>query len=1262
MFDSKLHNKESTESGIGILRKIRKKKRKFVPISKFNSGSSTSSYESDTDVSGASVLSSETDVSGSTDSGIDMLKSKKTYTRTKAGKDVLFSIPRNEYDSSRENEGSISSSYDEEYDSYLKIEEATGKKTCTTEGVTAEEEITQSFYEKSKQYTDVSKLENEELIKYGLQLSHECTIELSSGFKRRKSFYEDFIEDSTTLNNLCKTEPLKYKRGILEIEASHSAKCRVSCQGEIDSYIEISGRSKCGKAYTDDEVVVEIIGQEIESERFIHMNKRLIKGKTFGKVIGILRRNRCGNMKYPVFICEIDEYEMDKAKPICKTLPKFHLVRKEKEKKQYSVDVYEYNKKNRNLEFKKSMTINRHSIKAYLFYVVCLSWDQQQYPIGAIFKVHQSTQNYVSTMKILELQYKVPSIYSHKAIIDVEAIQNTFSDSEAHRYKSGRFDITHLNVFTIDPEKSAVFDDAISIQKLPNGEFEVGIHITDVASVVQLDSDLDKEAWQRGTTYFPGQFLNPHHMLPEPISEDICCLLPDNDRLALTVFLHFSSTKQMVFEKTRFCKTVVRSRQKLTYKEVQKIITDTNNEHQLKDEVKTLYDISRVVRRERLGNSAYAVPIEIEIPGEGDSNSFEAYSLIEEFMILTNYVVAILLQKHFPSCVPLRCQDPPSAENVSEWLQSYPIIADIILELQGKYPLPNRRLSIMNYPKLRPNDIVATQSWVWQSMQYSIRNKDFKHAKKLLCTDELHPLQALALNDWQQLQENAVYRCSGNISRKADGTHFSLGLFPYVHFTAPIRRYIDIVVQRLFHAAIDKKMLPYTTEEINRICNYFNNVSKNAYLFRSACKELVLASILVNKPFMTQGFVTDFSEVDISLFVPGMNFIKAQNKTIPISYLHISSVPQTKQDSDHLRATKIKEILVLKWKKRIYSVSQRPPRAKNPSKGYQRSPEEYQKLDPHQKSDYRQTSKWIQCLKLFISGASSSQLEKELGEANIVADNMQRRYLPSTFGSELDINSEITKEETKDETDLQVMFREQHCKYSFSFSHGQVVAVQYSSDMYNGLLTPTIDFLDMTNNIKFCLKHMRDPVSSLESHSTTKTKDHYLNSQEYKDTWIPIILMEASFCVVKESGILINDVYIKFQERNGFFTLKREFCFQRSLEIRCITPSFLEDDSSQSSPQNDFNANVSDYLCIRCPIPYDENDTFLGQSLHCKSYFWIAHAKINRVIAVSKGDVNEKIKVYFKIVNDVVVPEKIRESERGVRCSIEILQRVESDK
>jgi hypothetical protein len=134
-------------------------------------------------VSGASVLSSETDVSGSTDSGIDMLKSKKTYTRTKAGKDVLFSIPRNEYDSSRENEGSISSSYDEEYDSYLKIEEATGKKTCTTEGVTAEEEITQSFYEKSKQYTDVSKLENEELIKYGLQLSHECFIKTLPSFK-----------------------------------------------------------------------------------------------------------------------------------------------------------------------------------------------------------------------------------------------------------------------------------------------------------------------------------------------------------------------------------------------------------------------------------------------------------------------------------------------------------------------------------------------------------------------------------------------------------------------------------------------------------------------------------------------------------------------------------------------------------------------------------------------------------------------------------------------------------------------------------------------------------------------------------------------------------------------------------------------------------------------------------------------------------------------------------------------------------------------
>ncbi|CAG2214039.1 unnamed protein product [Mytilus edulis] len=216
------------------------------------------------------------------------------------------------------------------------------------------------------------------------------------------------------------------------------------------------------------------------------------------------------------------------------------------------------------------------------------------------------------------------------------------------------------------------------------------------------------------------------------------------------------------------------------------------------------------------------------------------------------------------------------------------------------------------------NDILPVQSWVWDSFVYLVRDEKFIGARDLLGSDELHPLHALALHDWETIQENAVYRCSGTNVKTEH--HYSLNITPYVHFTAPVRRYIDIVAQRLVHAAIDKEQSPYKSEEIKNMCLYVNKVSRNAQIYRNKCQELVLACIVVNKPFMTHGFVIDFTEDEIRLIIPGLKFVQSQHKSISISYLHVCAPPQSLPDTDVFRSTISKNRLVLKWKKRIYSV------------------------------------------------------------------------------------------------------------------------------------------------------------------------------------------------------------------------------------------------------------------------------------------------------------------------------------------------------
>ena len=175
------------------------------------------------------------------------------------------------------------------------------------------------------------------------------------------------------------------------------------------------------------------------------------------------------------------------------------------------------------------------------------------------------------TTKGLCFLHQVPGLYRESTIAKVSSVMEEMSDEHAALHTDVREDLTNkLKVFTIDHQDSKSLDDALSVEEI-DGNLVIGVHITDVTSIVQKDDALDKEARKRTTTFVEGR--RSRHMFPEPISNNLCSLLPGKNRRALSVFFKINTKGKIIKNpKPIIKKTVVRSCRKYSYKEVQEVL------------------------------------------------------------------------------------------------------------------------------------------------------------------------------------------------------------------------------------------------------------------------------------------------------------------------------------------------------------------------------------------------------------------------------------------------------------------------------------------------------------------------------------------------------------------------------------------------------------------------------------------------------------------------------------------------------------------
>ncbi len=401
--------------------------------------------------------------------------------------------------------------------------------------------------------------------------------------------------------------------------------------------------------------------------------------------------------------------------------------------------------------------------------------------IEVLGKAGSQDAEIVSIAREFNLNYK----FSPKVLEEAEAIELNIAPAEVKKRKDFRKKI----VFTIDPEDAKDFDDALSIEEMENGNYSVGVHIADVGYYVKSGSQIDKQAAKRGNSvYLVGKVIP---MLPEKLSNNICSLVPGEDRMTYSVLIELTKRgKQVGYQ---IIKTIINSKRRFTYDEVQKIIDEGEGDYSV--EVLQLNKLAETLRKKRIREGSIEFST-AEVKFELDENGKpvrvfkkeikQSNMLVEEFMLLANKITA----KHIgaPASGPVkpfiyRVHDLPDNEKINEF-------AKFVKSLGYSFD---------------PN--TGSKYNQFQTLMTSVKG-----------TKEESLINELAIRSMAK----AIYSIN-NIG------HYGLGFKYYTHFTSPIRRYSDLLVHRLLHKYIDSvNTSNYSLDELDTISDHISDCERNA--------------------------------------------------------------------------------------------------------------------------------------------------------------------------------------------------------------------------------------------------------------------------------------------------------------------------------------------------------------------------------------------------------------------------------------------------
>jgi len=418
--------------------------------------------------------------------------------------------------------------------------------------------------------------------------------------------------------------------------------------------------------------------------------------------------------------------------------------------------------------------------------VEIISWGTQiKSTVGVVKEILGEPGENNAEMHAILADYNIPLRFSEEVEAEANAIPGKISQIEIDKRK----DFRATSTFTIDPFDAKDFDDALSIQHLPNGNWEIGIHIADVAHYVTPGSALDQSAFDRATSVYLVDRVSP--MLPERLSNDLCSLRPNEDKLTFSCVVEIDE-KGKIHSQPWIGRTIIHSDRRFTYEEVQEILE--GQEGEFKSELMLLNQMALEMRNARLKSGAMSfestevkfllneqgVPLKV-IP----KIRKDAHKLIEEFMLLANKCVA-----EYAYFYKSGKEQNPMVYRVHE------------------SPNPERLQNFADFAVRFGYKINVSEDKVAGSLNAMVSSLEGKPEQELM--------QNLAI----RVMAKAKY------TTKALG-HFGLAFSHYSHFTSPIRRYPDVLTHRLLWEYLNNEAR-MEKDKLEKLCMHCSDKEKIA--------------------------------------------------------------------------------------------------------------------------------------------------------------------------------------------------------------------------------------------------------------------------------------------------------------------------------------------------------------------------------------------------------------------------------------------------
>ena len=426
-------------------------------------------------------------------------------------------------------------------------------------------------------------------------------------------------------------------------------------------------------------------------------------------------------------------------------------------------------------------------------------WKQgDQNPTAKVIEIFGFPGLHKTEMNAIMAEYGLPEHFPENVEIEAKKISNKISQDEI----SKRRDFRTITTFTIDPADAKDFDDALSLKKLDNGHWEIGVHIADVTHYLKTKTILDKEAVQRATSVYLVDRCIP--MLPEVLSNFLCSLRPNEEKLCFSAVFELDHESQI--QNQWFGKTIINSNRRFTYEEVQTIIETENGEY--KDEILVLDKLAKKLRLERQKNgSIFFDKAEVKFNLDKDGNPIgvffktqkDAHKLIEDFMLLANKKVAEFLTNINNKAN----HKQESTDNTKENLKSISVYRVHNVPSDEKIQELSGFAARFGYQMILGNKQKIAQSI--NKLLLDVKNKKEQGMIELLAVRSM---------------PKAIY------TTKNEG-HYGLGFEYYTHFTSPIRRYPDVLVHRLLEAKLNHQTYS-TKDELELLSKHSSDMERTA--------------------------------------------------------------------------------------------------------------------------------------------------------------------------------------------------------------------------------------------------------------------------------------------------------------------------------------------------------------------------------------------------------------------------------------------------